>query len=59
MDAYRKKVKSGSSGEPVDDKAASWRYFDRMSFLKTFVGSKKYVYLVVLIRWIMLQHLAK
>ena len=26
MDAYHKKVKSGSSGEPVDEKAASWRY---------------------------------
>ena len=55
MDAYHKKVKSGSSGEPVDEKAASWRYFDRMSFLKTFVGSKKYVNLLVLNRCIMLQ----
>ena len=39
--AYRKKVKSGSSGEPIDKRAASWRYFDRMNFLKTFVGSQK------------------
>ena len=35
------KIKSGSSGEPVDEKAASWRYFDRMSFLKKYIGSKK------------------
>ena len=41
LDAYRKKVKSGSSGEPIDEKAASWRYFDHMNFLKTFVGSQK------------------
>ena len=40
MDAYHKKVKRGSSGEPVDEKAASWRYFNRMNFLKMFVGSK-------------------
>ena len=59
MDAYHKKVKSGSSGKPVDEKAASWRYFGRMSFLKTFVGSKKYVELLVQHRCIMLQQLAK
>ena len=43
LDAYRKKVKSGSSGEPIDERAASWRYFDCMNFLKTFVGSRKWV----------------
>ena len=41
LDYYRTKIKSGSSGEPVDEKAASWRYFDRMSFLKKYIGSKK------------------
>ena len=41
--SYRKKVKSGSSGEPVDEQASRWRYFDRMNFLKAFIGSKKYV----------------
>ena len=41
LDAYRKKVKSGSSGEPIDERAASLRYFDHMNFLKTFVGSQK------------------
>ena len=39
----QKKVKSGSSGEPVDEQAPHWRYFDRMNFLKAFIGSKKYV----------------
>ena len=37
----QEKVKSGSSGEPIDERAASWRYFDHMNFLKTFVGSRK------------------
>ena len=41
LDAYRKKVKSGSSEEPIDERALQWRYFDRMNFLKTFIGSKK------------------
>ena len=41
LDSYRKKVKSGSSGEPIDETAASCRYFDHMNFLKTFVGSQK------------------
>ena len=39
----KKKIKSGSSGEPVDEQASHWRYFDRMNFLKAFIGSKKYV----------------
>ena len=43
IDSYRKKVKSGSSGEPVDEQASRGRYFDRMNFLKAFVVSKKYV----------------
>ena len=57
MDAYCKRVKSGSSGELVDEKAASWRYFDRMNFLKMFIGSKTYV--LVQHRCIMLKQLAK
>ena len=43
MDAYRKKTKSGDPGEPIDERAAQWRYFDRLSFLKNFIGSKKLV----------------
>ena len=46
LDSYRKKVKSGSSGEPIDERASQWRYFERMNFLKTFIGSKKYVNLI-------------
>ena len=33
--------KSGSSGEPIDEKASNWRFFDRMSFLKNFIGGRK------------------
>ena len=43
-DTYRRKIKSGSSGEPLDDKSANWKFFDRMSFLKNFIGGSKYVH---------------
>ena len=43
VDAYRKKTKSGNPGEPIDERAAQWRYFDRLSFLKNFIGGKKLV----------------
>ena len=33
-----KKSESGSSGELVDEQASHWRYFDRMNFLKAFIG---------------------
>ena len=38
-----KKSENGSSGEPIDEQASRWRYFDRMNFLKAFIGSKQYV----------------
>ena len=43
VDAYRKRTKSGDPGEPIDERAAQWRYFDRLSFLKNFIGGKKLV----------------
>ena len=46
LDSYRKKVRSGSSGEPIDECASQWRYFEHMNFLKTFIGSKKYANLI-------------
>ena len=42
-DTYRKKSKSGSGGDDLEDRASQWHYYDRMNFLKPFVGSKKYV----------------
>ena len=33
MDTYRRKIKSGSSGEPLHEKASNWTFFNRMSFL--------------------------
>ena len=43
-DTYRRKIKSGSSGEPLDEKSSNWKFFDRMSFLKNYIGGHKYVY---------------
>ena len=32
----------------MDERASQWKYYERMNFLKTFIGSKKYVYIDVL-----------
>ena len=42
IDTYRKKSKSGSAGDSIEERASQWRYYDRMNFLKTFIGGKKY-----------------
>ena len=44
IDTYRRKIKSGSSGEPLDEKSSNWKFFDDMSFLKNYIGGHKYVY---------------
>ena len=41
VDTYQRKIKSGSSREPLDEKASNWRFFNRMSFLKSFIGGRK------------------
>ena len=43
IDMYRKKSISESSGDSMEERASQWRYYDRINFLKTFIGSKKYV----------------
>ena len=40
-DTYRRKIKSGSSGEPLDEKSANWKFFEHMSFLKNYIGGRK------------------
>ena len=35
--------KSGAAGDSIDERASQWHYYDRMNFLKTFIGSKKLV----------------
>ena len=45
VDTYRRKIKSGSSGEPLDEKASNWRFFDGMSFLKNFIGGRKCIFI--------------
>ena len=47
VDTYQRKIKSGSSGEPLDEKASNWRFFDRMSFLKNFIGGRKCVFIAL------------
>ena len=43
IDTYRKKSKSGAAGDSIDERASQWHYYDRINFLKTFIGSKKLV----------------
>ena len=43
IDTYQKKSKSGSAGDSLEERASQWRYYNRMNFLKSFIGSKKYV----------------
>ena len=39
-DQFRSKVdKSESGGVSVEEKTQSWKFYDRMSFLKPFVGN--------------------
>ena len=41
IDIYRKKSKSGSAGDSLVERVSQWHYYERMNFLKTFIGSKK------------------
>ena len=42
MDTFRRKVdKSGSGGGPISDRAAQWRFYDRMSFIKEYIVNRK------------------
>ena len=43
IDTYHKKSKSGAAGDTIDERASEWHYYDRMNFLKTFIGGKKLV----------------
>ena len=41
-DQFRRKVdKSGSGGVSVEEKMQSWKFYDRMSFLKPFIGNAR------------------
>ena len=41
-DQFRQKVdKSGSGGISVDEQVKNWKFYERMSFLKPFVGNAR------------------
>ena len=33
-DTYRRTIKSGSSGEPLDEKSSNWKFFDHIELLE-------------------------
>ena len=41
LDTFRRKVKSGSAGGTAADKASQWRFYNRMSFVKPYIGHRK------------------
>ena len=41
LDTFRRKVKSGSAGGTAADKASEWRFYNRMSFVKPYIGHRK------------------
>ena len=44
MDQFRNilnKKKSGSGGDTIEDARDKWKFFDRMSFLKTFISNRQ------------------
>ena len=40
-DQFRTKIKSGAAGASELEKAAQWRFYDLMSFMKTYIAAKK------------------
>ena len=40
-DTFRRKVKSGSAGGSAAEKAAQWRFYNRMSFVKPYILHRK------------------
>ena len=42
VDTFRRKVdKSGSASGAISDRAAQWRFYDRMSFIKEYIVNRK------------------
>ena len=42
MDTFCRKVdKSGSVGRAISDRAAQWRFYDRMSFIEEYIVNRK------------------
>ena len=40
LDTFRRKTKSGSAGGSAAEKAAAWRFYNRMSFIKPYIGHR-------------------
>ena len=40
LDTFRRKVKSGAGGGNASEKASQWRFYQRMSFIKPYIGHK-------------------
>ena len=37
VDTFRRKEKSGTGGMTIEEKSASWKFYDRMSFIHPYI----------------------
>ena len=40
-DTFRRKEKSGAEGTTIEERSASWRFYDRMSFMRPHIQSRR------------------
>ena len=40
LDSFCRHLKSGAAGPSASEKAAQWRFYQRMSFMKLYIGHK-------------------
>ena len=41
LDTFRRHLKSGSAGGSAAERASQWRFYQRMSFIKPYIGHKE------------------
>ena len=43
VDTFRRKENSGATGMIVEEKSASWKFYDHMSFMCPYIQSRWYI----------------
>ena len=41
VDTFRQKEKSGAEGTTIEERSASWSFYDRMSFMRAHIQSRR------------------
>ena len=45
VDTFRRKEKSGIGGMTIEEKSASWKFYDQMSFMHPYIQSRFFFFL--------------